>query len=237
MLRRGDRSAPDPARPGRRGPRLRPDRPGTGQRPGGRGLPHRPSGRGRRGPGAHRDRLAGPGGRAVLPGHGPQPDGTGAAAALRHEGPPAARHRGRALRRGPPRGHRRERRGPVGLLHAARRSGDAPHRPAGRHRRHDPGRAGRDHPLAAGRRPRGPGWPWDGQDGGRPAPRRLPALHLPLPARGPGSPGGRAEPGVPPLHRAGAAVARRGRGGARRARRSRARRHVRRRRCEGTRPG
>ncbi len=61
-------------------------------------------------------------------------------------------------------------------------------------------------------RPRRPGRARDGQDGRGAAPCRLPALHAPLPARAPGRPRGRAEPPVPPLHRAGAAVARRDRG-------------------------
>ena len=113
------------------------------------------------------------------------------------------------------------------LLHAARRARARPHRHARRHRRHDPGRAGRDHPLAAGRRARRAGRPGHRQDGRRAAPRRLPALHLPLPARGPGRARHRPEPGVPALHRAGAAVARRGRRRAGRARRPRARRRVR----------
>ena len=66
-------------------------------------------------------------------------------------GPPAARHRGRAVRRGPPR-HRQRGRGalrPPRLQHPARRARAGPHRPARRHRRHHPGRAGRDHPVAA----------------------------------------------------------------------------------------
>ena len=73
---------------------------------------------------------------------------------------------------------------------------------------------------AAGRARRA-GRPGHRQDRGGPAPRRLPALHPPLPARGPGRAGGRAQPAVPALHRAGAAVARRGRRRAGRARRPR----------------
>ena len=80
----------------------------------------------------------------------------------------------------------------------------------------------------AGRRARRAGRPGHRQDRRRPAPRRLPALHLPLPARGPGRAGHRPQPGVPALHRAGAAVARRGRRRAGRARRPRARRALRR---------
>ena len=47
------------------------------------------------------------------------------------------------------------------------------------------------------------------QDRGRAAPRRVPPLHAPPPARGAGRAARRAEPGVPALHRARAAVARR----------------------------
>ena len=53
------------------------------------------------------------------------------------------------------------------------------------------------------------------QDRGRAAPRRVPPLHVPAAAREPGRAARRAEPGVPPLHRAGAPVARRARGAAR----------------------
>ena len=56
------------------------------------------------------------------------------------------------------------------------------------------------------------GGPGTGQDGGGAAPRRLPALHPPLPARAPGRARRRAEPAVPALHRAGPALARRDRG-------------------------
>ena len=73
---------------------------------------------------------------------------------------------------GPPR-HRHDieddgaRFGAARLQHADRRPRAGPHRPARRHRRHDPGRAGRDHPLArrpacsscrAGRAPARPSW-------------------------------------------------------------------------------
>ena len=69
----------------------------------GRVVPHRPAGGGRRGAGAGRRRLAGARGRALLPGDRARPDGPGPPAALRHQGPPDPRHRGRAVRRGPPR--------------------------------------------------------------------------------------------------------------------------------------
>ena len=68
--------------------------------------------------------------------------------------------------------------------------------------------AGRDHPLAARRRAGGPGRPGNGQDGRRAAPRRVPALHPPLPPGTPGRAGRRAQPAVPALHRAGAPFAR-----------------------------
>ena len=61
--------------------------------------------------------------------------------------------------------------------------------------------------VAAERRARRPGRPRHRQDGGGPAPRRLPALHPPVPARAPGRAGGRPQPPLPPLHRTGAAVA------------------------------
>ena len=58
------------------------------------------------------------------------------------------RPRRRPRRRGRP-GERAHQRG-----RAARRGGREPHRADGRHRRHDPGRAGRDHPVEAVRRAR-----------------------------------------------------------------------------------
>ena len=67
--------------------------------------------------------------------------------------------------------------------------------PPHRHRRHDPGRAGRDHPGRPARRAGRAGRPGHRQDGRGAAPRRLPALHAPLPARGPGRAGGRARTG------------------------------------------
>ena len=166
---------------------------------------------------------------------GREPMGLRPSPPLRGRGPHAARPRGRAVRRGSPR--RRRRRGPrrprsapaPGCVATARcsprSSGVAP--AAGRHRRHHPGRAGRDHPLATGRRARRAGRSRHGQDRGRAAPRRVPAVHVPVPARGPGRARHRAQPGVPALHRAGAAVARRGRRRAGGARRPRPRRQLR----------
>ena len=51
------------------------------------------------------------------------------------------------------------------------------------------------------------GGPGHRQDGGGAAPGRLPPLHPPVPPGAPGRAGGRAQPPVPPLHRAGAALA------------------------------
>ena len=59
--------------------------------------------------------------------------------------------------------------------------------------------------VAADRGAGRPGRPGHRQDGGGPAPGRLPPLHPPVPARAPGRPGGRPQPALPPLHRAGAA--------------------------------
>ena len=60
----------------------------------------------------------------------------------------------------------------------------------------------------------GPGWSRHRQDRRRVAPRRVPALHPPRPARPARGAGGRPERDLPALHRAGAALARRDRGGA-----------------------
>ena len=112
---------------------------------------------------------------------------------------PRPRRRPRRGRRAGQRAHQRGR--------AARRGGRAPHRADGRHRRHDPGRAGRDHPVEAVGRARGAGRPRHRQDRRGAAPRRLPALHPPRPAGPPRRARGGAQPDVPALHRAGAAVA------------------------------
>ena len=77
----------------------------------------------------------------------------------------------------------------------------------GRHRRDDPGRAGPHHPGHAVRGARGAGRSGHRQDRGGPAPRGLPALHPPRPARPPRRAGRRPERHVPALHRPGAAVA------------------------------
>ena len=181
----------------RRRPRLRPHRPGgaPGRHRAQRGgvVPHRPHRGGRRGARTHRHRLAGARRRAVLPGNRPPAHGPAPPPALLHARPPAAGHRRRALRRGSPR-HRQRGRGtlrPARLQHPAGGARAGPHRPARRHRRHHPERAGRDHPVAAIGRPGGAGRSGHGQDGRGPASRRLPPLHVPLPARGPGRPGHR----------------------------------------------
>ena len=89
------------------------------------------------------------------------------------------RHLRRGLRRSRlARGRLRRRARP-----AARRARPGAHRPDARHRRHDPGRAGRDHPRAARTLPRRAGRTRDGQDRGRPPPRRIPALRAPRAAR------------------------------------------------------
>jgi hypothetical protein len=78
---------------------------------------------------------------------GRNPDGPGPAPPLRHPGPPAARHRGRAVRRGRGLGIGADV-GGTACRATARSSPPSrrPHRSARRHRRHHPGRAGRDHP-------------------------------------------------------------------------------------------
>ena len=65
------------------------------------------------------------------------------------------------------------------LLAALERSRVGTH---GRHRGHHPAGAGRDRPVAAARDRGRPGRPGHGQDGRRPPPGRLPALHVPVPA-------------------------------------------------------
>ncbi len=155
-VRRGPGQAAHRPRSRRRRPRLRSDRPVRGEPGHHRELPHRAPRRGRRAIRADRRRLAGAGRRAVLPGDRAGADGTRAPPSLRGRGSPRARHRGRAVRRRAPRRRprRRARRRGAGaprVLDAAGRARTGPHRDARRHRRHDPGRAGRDHPLAAGR--------------------------------------------------------------------------------------
>ena len=166
---------------------------------------HRPPAhRGRR-PRPGRRRLAGADRRAVLPGHRADPfglahrrrftlaDGDAHPAYLDEhlDDPDADDGAGRHPRPG------------------ARRDRRRPHRRDARDRRHDPGRAGRRHPRPARPVPRRAGRPGHRQDGGRPAPRRVPAVRAPPPAGPRRRARRRAEHGVPRLHRQRAAVARR----------------------------
>ena len=170
-------------------------------------------------------RLAGAGGRAVLPGHRRHPRRGGPAPAHHHQGPHRHRARGRGARprRARPSETRDARR--RGCAHRGARR--APHRPDARHRLDHPGRAGPGDPGAAAGDPRRPGRPRHRQDRRRAAPRGLPALHPPRADRPQRRPARRAQPGVPPLHRAGAALARRDRGRDRDAGRAVPRRHSR----------
>ena len=106
-----------------------------------------------RSPTSARSRSSSTGGRRwPSPSTGPpggQPMGLRPAPPLRHPRPHPARHRGRAVRRGRRAARRRRPARPDGvsghgaLIAALETRAD---RPAGRHRRHHPGRAGRDHP-------------------------------------------------------------------------------------------
>ncbi len=127
-----------------------------------------------------RHRLAGAGRGALLPSQSPRAAGS-RAAAPDHGGPP----RGRRRRR---RHLRRQRRG--GRFHPtprrrcpAGRARTGAYRRDARHRRHDPGRAGRDHPCATGPAPHRAGRTGHREDGGGAAPRRLPALQPPCSSR------------------------------------------------------
>ena len=172
----------------------------------------------RREPGAGDRRLAGAGGRALLPGHRPPAHGPGPPPPLRHPRPHPARHRGRAVRRRPR----------LGLAPDGRDDREAITGQGALFTALETARTGRLGDIVAtiqGEQDeiiRAPlpgvlvvqGGPGHRQDRRGPAPGRLPALHPPVPARGPGRAGGRPQPAVPRLHRAGAALARRGRGGA-----------------------
>ena len=165
------------------------------------------------------DRLARAGGRGVLPGHRRRAAGrrtpSGAALHRRH-GP---RGRGRAARR-----QRRDR-------PADRRRGRAdgaavpgPRPVDALDRRDHPGRAGQGDPRARQGRGRDLRRPRHRQDRGRAAPGGVPALHRPAPLRERRRAGRRPQRGLHALHRAGAALPRRDRGGAALARRGRRRR-------------
>ncbi len=101
--------------------------------------------------------------------------------------------------------------------------GPDPHpRPAdARHRRHHPAPPGRGHPGPVARRHRDHRRPRHRQDRRRPAPRGLPALLRPAPVRERRHPRRRPVRGLHGVHRARAAVPRRGVGRAARARRPR----------------
>ena len=120
---------------------------------------------------------------------------------LHPPGPHPHRPRRRAAHR---RAHRR-RPGPGGRGGAAGRPRTLAVGADGRHRGHHPAGAGRDRPLAPGRHRRRPGGTGDGQDGRRPPPGRLPALHVPLPAGAGRGAAHRPQPHLPALHRAGPA--------------------------------
>ena len=106
-------------------------------------------------------------------------------------------------------GERRSRRG--------RWSSGAPVPSSRRSRGPGPGTCATSSPPSSGSRTRssaprsrrhgGPGRPRHRQDGGGAAPGGIPSLYAPLPAGAPGGAGDRAQPPVPALHRARAAVA------------------------------
>ncbi len=136
-----------------------------------RGVPHRPPARPRRCRRPGRDRLAGADLARVLPGTARRTGrASGCAAGSASTDGELDLLRGRAPR---------SRRGAgAGVGPAARGDRTPARRPDARHRRHHPARPGR----AGAGRPRHlavhPGRARHRQDGGRPAPRRLPALHL-----------------------------------------------------------
>ena len=98
-----------------------------------------------------------------------------------------------------------------GVRPAARGDRAPARRADARHRRHHPARPGRPGPRRSRRLALHPGRAGHRQDRRRPAPRGVPALHLPRAAAPLRRAGRRAQPGLPALHRAGAAGARRGR--------------------------
>ncbi|WP_374203748.1 glycosyl hydrolase family 65 protein [Pseudonocardia sp. ICBG601] len=170
--------------------------------------PHRPARRGQR-VRAAADGLAGARRPAVLHRHRREPRGDAAAQAPADPAPAGRGDRRRAAQPG------RDVRGGAGPLRvgahqrgrAAGRGVAGPYRADGRHRRDHPGRAGPDHPVEAVRRAGRAGRARHRQDGGRAAPRGVPALHPPRPARPARRARRRAEPDVPALHRAGPALA------------------------------
>ena len=159
----------------------------------GRDALHRPPARDRRGRRrADGDRLAGRHVPALLPGAARPADGRTPAPPVRLL--PRADDRVRGRGPGPSRGGSRLRHLGVGDRAPADRA-DA------RHRRHHPARAGRHRPRRPGPVAVHPGRPRHRQDGGRAAPRRLPAVRVPRPAQPVRGAGGRAQRQLLVLHR------------------------------------
>ena len=201
-----------PARPRARRPRRRQHR--------ARGALRRPARGPRRRLRAAGHRLAGAGRGAVLPRDPGGADGRPAPPGPALQGLRRRRRRGRPDGAGGPAGPRGRRR--------RRADGGAdphPRRPHARHRRHHPAPPGRGDPGARARRHRDHRRPRHRQDRGRPAPRGVPALLRPAPLRGRRHPRRRPLERLHGVHRAGAALARRGDGDAALARRRRRRRH------------
>ena len=191
---RGPR-APAPGR--RRAPRVRP---AAGRRR--CRAVHRADRPARRRPAAAAARLAGTAVERVLPGDRRDAPRRADPAPPLDAGAGRHRTRGRGVRSGGhPRGRDPDRRD---------RAAGGAHRPAhgphARHRQHDPGGAGPDHPLGGARRARGAGRPGHRQDGGGAAPRRLPPVRPEGAARAQRRPRRRPVPQLPRVHRAGAAV-------------------------------
>ena len=140
------------------------------------------------------DRLAGPDVAALLPGPARRADGRPVAPPVRLLARTADRVRGR----GPHHGRRRV---GAGVGDPRVRDRATPDRPDARHRGHHPAGAGPDRPGPADRLALHPGRPRHRQDRGRAAPRRLPAVRLPRPARPLRGAGGRSQRQLPLLHR------------------------------------
>ena len=183
------------------GPELRPPRRRGRRHVVRRAAPRR--GRARR-PG--RGRLAGRGVDAVLPGHRERPDGAGPAAPVPDDRPRGRRPVRRGVRRSGQRARGAARRHPRSAARRARTrraSGSMRDIVATIQAEQDVViRAPLDACLIV------QGGPGTGKTAVGPAPRRVPALRAPLAARRSRRARPRAEPGVPALHRAGAAVAR-----------------------------
>ena len=178
----------------------------VGRRPPRPALPRRAPARHRRAPASRWCSTGGP--RSPGRSTGPAP------ATRRACGPPPVRLsaprrrtdqlRGRAPGPGRGAGHRRP--------DPHRRDRTPPGRADAGHRRHHPARAGRTGPGRPGRLDLRAGRAGHREDRGRAAPRRVPALSAPGAAAPLRRADRRPEPGVPVVHRGGAARARRGRG-------------------------